>query len=183
MAEDFEGPVVVRGLVDVRSQGTRPGRVQAAVFTAPAGFGTFQGYLVDVRKIQCTYIKIAAGGDIELSNADCAEEFEFDESCSQPPAPGSVVVLSERGGLRLASHAYDKRVVGVVSGAGEFKPGIVLDRKGEKSGRIAVALMGKVACQVDATLEPIEVGDLLTTSSTQGHAMKVSSPSRAVGAI
>lgn len=183
MAEDFEGPVVVRGLIDVKTQSTRPGRVKADTFEAPPGFGTFQGFLVNVKRIQCSFIKIATGGDIELANADCAEEFEVDETCSQAPAPGSVVVLGEHGGLRLASYAYDKRVVGVVSGGGEFKPGIVLDKRGGESGRIAVALLGKVACQVDATREPVEVGDLLTTSGTPGHAMKASSPSQALGAI
>ena len=46
-----------------------------------------------------------------------------------------------------------------------------------------VALMGKVYCKVDATSSPIQVGDLLTTSKTQGHAMRASDPGRAFGSI
>jgi hypothetical protein len=38
-------------------------------------------------------------------------------------------------------------------------------------------------CKVDADIAPIEVGDLLTTSSTRGHAQKVTDPAKAVGAI
>lgn len=38
-------------------------------------------------------------------------------------------------------------------------------------------------CKVDADIAPIEVGDLLTTSTTKGHAQKVLEPHRAIGAI
>jgi hypothetical protein len=48
---------------------------------------------------------------------------------------------------------------------------------------MAVALMGKVFCNVDASYESVEVGDLLTTSNTPGHAMKASDSSRAFGAV
>jgi hypothetical protein len=46
-----------------------------------------------------------------------------------------------------------------------------------------VALMGKVFCKVDAQYSPIEVGDLLTTSPTLGHAMKAGDPLKAFGAV
>ena len=46
-----------------------------------------------------------------------------------------------------------------------------------------IALLGKVFCAVDASLVPIEVGDMLTTSSTQGHAMKAIDPLKAFGAV
>ncbi len=38
-------------------------------------------------------------------------------------------------------------------------------------------------CKVDAKYGAIEVGDLLTTSPTKGHAMKVTDPSKALGTI
>ena len=43
--------------------------------------------------------------------------------------------------------------------------------------------MGKVYCKVDAQYAPIEVGDLLTTSPTLGHAMKAEDPWKAFGAV
>ena len=46
-----------------------------------------------------------------------------------------------------------------------------------------IALMGKVFCMVDAQYAPITVGDLLTTSPTQGHAMKAGDPAKAFGSV
>jgi hypothetical protein len=40
-----------------------------------------------------------------------------------------------------------------------------------------------VYCKVDADYGQIEVGDLLTTSATPGHAMKATDPSQAFGAV
>jgi hypothetical protein len=42
---------------------------------------------------------------------------------------------------------------------------------------------GKVFCKVDAQYGAIEVGDLLTTSSTPGHATKTNDPLKAFGAV
>jgi hypothetical protein len=74
-------------------------------------------------------------------------------------------------------------VAGVVSGAGAFKPGIVLDQRADNEGRTTIALVGKVYCKVDADTESIAVGDLLTTSETAGHAMKVSDPFKGFGSV
>jgi hypothetical protein len=38
-------------------------------------------------------------------------------------------------------------------------------------------------CKVDADIAPIEIGDLLTTSTTRGHAQRVIDPTKAAGAI
>jgi hypothetical protein len=40
-----------------------------------------------------------------------------------------------------------------------------------------------VYCKVDAQLSRVEVGSLLTTSSTPGHAMKATDKDRAFGAV
>ena len=82
-----------------------------------------------------------------------------------------------------SQRAYDKRVAGVVSGAGDYKPGIVLDKQQSESHRQPIALVGKVYCKVDAQYGAIEVGDLLTTAPTLGHAMKASDPLKAFGAV
>jgi hypothetical protein len=121
--------------------------------------------------------------DIFIANSDCAEEFDVEDSSPGEPLPGSVMVIGDEGSVRLSTSAYDKRVAGIISGAGTFKPGIILDRQNSDSSRPAVALMGKVFCKVDTTNGPIEVGDLLTTSSTLGHAMKAADPFKAFGAV
>ena len=46
-----------------------------------------------------------------------------------------------------------------------------------------MALVGKVYCKVDASENAIEIGDLLTTSSTPGYAMKASDSGKAFGCI
>lgn len=120
-------------------------------------------------------------GDIQLSNADCAEEFAL--AADQMAEPGTVMVLDDNGKVCPSSCPYDMRVVGVVSGAGGFKPGIVLDKRRGDSDRRPIALMGKVYCLVTADAAPIRVGDLLTTSDIPGHAMKVFDPNRSFGAV
>ena len=121
-------------------------------------------------------------GQIEfLQAADCAEDFDISaESCAEP---GTVMALDDAGNLRESCQPYDKRVAGVISGAGFYKPGLVLDKQQSQSTRKAVALLGKVFCKVDAQFGPIAVGDLLTTSPTVGHAMRADDPFKAFGAV
>lgn len=119
-------------------------------------------------------------GDIILRNADAAEDFDVRTSDADA---GSVLVIDHDGKLDVATTAYDRRVAGVVSGAGEYAPGLILDRQPGREDRAPVALAGKVVVKADATTASIEVGDLLTTSSTPGHAMKAADPSQAFGAV
>ena len=58
-------------------------------------------------------------------------------------------------------------------------------RLGTRPGadRVPVAIAGRVYCKVDADLAPVQAGDLLTTSSTPGHATRVSDPAAASGAV
>ena len=123
---------------------------------------------------------ITADGDIRLLGADCAEFFEADEAAAIDP--GTVLVIGEEGRLRPCEGAYDRRVAGVVSGAAGARPAIILDNGAEEEG-VPVALNGKAWCKVDAEEEAVEVGDLLTTSDTPGHAMKASDVTRYVGAV
>jgi hypothetical protein len=126
-------------------------------------------------------VRVALGGDIMLLGADCAEH--FDMVGDMQVAPGTVLVIGKEGALEESSLPYDRRVAGVVSGAGQFRPGIILDKQELDSSRQPIALIGKVYCKVDADIAPIEIGDLLTTSPTPGHAMKAQDPSRAFGAL
>jgi hypothetical protein len=116
-----------------------------------------------------------------FGSADCAEEFP--NSDSDLVDPGTVMIIDDSGGLRASEIAYDKRVAGVVSGAEELKPGIILDKHESGVGRIAIGLMGKVYCKVDADYAPVDSGDLLTTSTTRGHAMKAMDPAKAFGTV
>jgi len=112
---------------------------------------------------------------------DVAEGFSTQDG--QIIEPGTVVVLNQHGFVRPGEEAYDRKVAGVVSGAGDYRPAIVLDRQCSQDNRLPVALTGKVCCKVDAQYSPIEVGDLLTTSPTPGHAMKAADPLKAFGSV
>src|SRR5438034_5000153 len=119
--------------------------------------------------------------DVSLTGADCAEEFDMAEAAEIEP--GTVVVLNQDGVLHQSQQAYDKRVAGVISGAGDYRPGMILDKQQTQDSRVPIALVGKVYCKVDAQYAPIEVGDLLTTSPSPGHAMKAEDPQPAFGSV
>lgn len=126
--------------------------------------------------------QIDAGGDITCANgSDCAEY--FDVAGQAAVDAGTVMILGEDGMLLESQREYDKRVAGVVSGAGSYRPGILLDRRPVRQERKAIALAGKVFCKVDAAYGSIQAGDLLTTSPTPGHAMKVQDAHLAFGAV
>lgn len=119
--------------------------------------------------------------DIIMTAADFAEDFAV--WASESIEPGTVMVLDGNGTLRPCDGAYDRKVAGVTSGAGDYRPGLILDRQKSSEHRLPIALVGKVYCKVDAGYGAVEVGDLLTTSATHGHAMKAHDPLAAFGAV
>lgn len=117
--------------------------------------------------------------------SDLSEQFEV-RSTQEPPEPGMIVSIDplNPGELAVTTRPYDRTVAGVLSGAGGVKPGMLMGQAGSRAdGRHPVALTGRVYCRVDANLGAIEPGDLITTSATPGHGMKVADHPRAQGAI
>lgn len=131
------------------------------------------------RQLKQTLVIDGLRGDIELIGADCAEDFDMGEQAE----PGSVLTVDDHGLLAPCRQAYDRRVLGVASGAGGYRPGLRLDRRGRDDNRQPVALIGKAYCFVDADDAPVTVGDLLTTSNIEGHAMRAGDAQRAFGAV
>ncbi|MEJ7680535.1 MAG: hypothetical protein WKG06_22320 [Segetibacter sp.] len=121
-------------------------------------------------------------GDIRLTGGnDVAEHFSVINTNSV--SPGCVMTFNEDGSIEVCNKSYDKKVAGVISGAGDYKPGLLLGKEETEADKMPIALMGKVFCWVDADLGSVEAGDLLTTSSTNGHAMKAKDPFKAFGAV
>lgn len=118
---------------------------------------------------------------LKVTGADLAENFPVRDFAD----PGSVMAIdNERPGqLRLCESAYDRRVAGVVSGAGNLAAGAVLGNGPGSEDDLPVALSGRVWVKCDATKQPIRSGDLLTTSATPGHAMAATDRDRSQGAI
>lgn len=141
--------------------------------------GNVHGNVIAAGRIDCPTGTVNCF-DVSISNGDCAEEFEL--AGAEAIEPGTLMSFRMDGTLCPSLSAYDNKVAGVISGAGEYKPGIVLDRR-QGGNRAPIALLGKVYCKVDAEYAPIEVGDLLTSSPTAGHAMKATDPGKAFGSV
>jgi hypothetical protein len=99
--------------------------------------------------------------------------------------PGDVLVVSTKapGKVEKASRPYDPRVAGIYS----TRPGMLgADKNGTSpvdADEVPVAIVGIVPTKVSAMNGRIRVGDLLTTSSTPGYAMRCANRVKCVGAI
>jgi hypothetical protein len=117
--------------------------------------------------------------------SDLSEQFDV-QGQEDLIRPGMVVSIdaANPGKLVVSSIAYDRKVAGILSGAGGIAPGMQMGQKGSLAdGEHPVALTGRVYVWADASSASIQPGDLLTTSEVPGHAMKVSDYGRSQGAI
>jgi hypothetical protein len=156
------------------------GRYGVFVSSATNAAARFDG-LVQVNGRLTTKILQITGG------ADLSEQFEIRGiGADLQPSAGMVVSIDpdNPGGLIISANSYDRQVAGIVSGAGGIKPGMLMGQADSATdGKYPVALTGRVYVLADASSGPIQPGDLLTTSDTPGHAMKVADYDRAQGAI
>lgn len=125
-------------------------------------------------KVKASVIEITGGSDL-------AERF----SVSDKAEPGTLMVIDEHGAgqLTISKSAYDSRVAGIVSGAGGVNPGMTLRQDQVLDGDAIISIAGRVYVKAEALTHPIKPGDLLTTSSLPGHAMKAAERARAQGAV
>ncbi|MDP7397035.1 MAG: hypothetical protein QF541_09205, partial [Lentisphaeria bacterium] len=102
---------------------------------------------------------------------DVAEVFDLETR--DGVVPGSVMSVDALGSGRLmpAAAPYDRKVVGVISGAGEFQHAMLIGSREDGSHDLPVALSGQVYVRVSAENGPISPGDLLVSSSSPGVAM------------
>ena len=138
---------------------------------------------------------MSVGGTVSANSlqlnggADVAEPYKIASTQNVSPLPGMVVAIdpARTGQMRVCDRAYDTTVGGIISGAGGVNPGITLRQAGTiADGTLPIACTGRVWCWCDAgdgAGGAITPGDLLTTSNTPGHAMRVQGYDRARGAI
>lgn len=129
--------------------------------------------------VSCAVLEIRGSGN------DLAEAFKVN-AVANAVKPGMVVSIDpdHAGDMMLASVPYDRKVAGIISGAGDLHAGIHLgDAPTASDGKQSIALTGRVWCLADASNGKIMPGDSLTTSSIPGHAIKVRDFARAQGAI
>ena len=115
--------------------------------------GTIQGYwsLTGASRLQATY-------------ADLAEYYEGDKDYK----PGVVVVFGGDKEVTASGIMNDTRVAGVVT----TNPAYIMNQE-QKGIKVCIALAGRVPCWV---VGRVKKGDLLTTASTHGCAMKANNP-------
>jgi len=171
----------------VRGESVNGYGVYGASLTASAikGVGNIAGEFVGDVTVSGGDVTVSGSltaSDVIVTGADFAEDFDIADRTALEP--GTVVVFDTEGAVSQSNVPYDKKVAGVISGAGKYKAGVILGRQGSSgAGKALVALMGRVYCKVDASYSPIEVGDMLTTSPTEGRAMKATNPLQAFGAV
>lgn len=171
------------GMVGENFATTGSGRGVWGISHSPQGVGVF-GNNTDPNGWAAYFDGKTATRSLHIiGGADLAEP--FDTEADEFVQPGSLMVIDplNPGKLTLSELPYDSRVAGIVSGAGGVKPGITLQQDGLLNGKSLVAIAGRVYCLADAETGPIQAGDLLTTSSTPGHAMKAADKERSHGAI
>jgi len=120
--------------------------------------------------------------------SDLAEHFDIvtENNHSLVPEAGMIVSIdpNSTGKLIVTTEACDKKVAGVISGAHGVKPGMLMGQKGTiADGEYPIALTGRVYVKANVEGGIIKPGDLLTSSSDAGIAMKVKDYTTAQGAI
>jgi hypothetical protein len=122
------------------------------------------------------------GASFNTGSADVAERINTSEWVEA----GNVVEIDpdHPGFFRKSTGTYSRRVAGIIS----EEPGVIL---GNNSGsqeewddsRPALALAGRVRVLASVENGPIRVGDLLTSSSEPGVAMRATDPEAIMGAV
>ena len=135
--------------------------------------GTYSGLYADLR----------TGGGIDVAEY-ILDSFDDTE-------PGDVVIADPDNSESIikSTKPYDATVLGVISTKPHMVMGIdlIMDEESgemyENVNAAQLALVGRVPVKVTDENGAIKIGDLLTTSSKKGHAMKCNDKLRGIGAI
>jgi hypothetical protein len=182
------------------NKSTQAAASQAGVWAGTYWGNIFEGYEVDGTgnsvnlRFNVTWDGyVYADGTYTTPAADMAELLPASEGLE----PGDVLVIGPDGQLARSSDACQPTIVGVYSTKPGFLGGVAADlgddqaqaqlgaeaQASEKNearaslaadGKVPLAIAGIVPVKVSTENGPIQPGDLLTTSSLPGHAMKAS---------
>jgi len=151
--------------------------MNAAGNVAVQGNLTVTGTLNAPTKVGCVTDRFIYRGSDSLERGDVVALAS--NAVSHHYGPDNMIPLIE---VQLTQEPRDARVCGIVHTpelAGEDNPGINLKAIGEGKVGMMVTLGAYAWCKVDTAAGPIEIGDLLTTSNTPGHAQKLKGSNRA----
>jgi hypothetical protein len=160
-AGDFEGGVIVEGprlnCQNLEVNGTI--RSASSIYTA--GQGSFSV--------------------VEVRGADIVEKFNSKETIEA----GTLVTIDAQdiNNYKTTEKAYQKGIVGIVSGANGVNHGMLLQQDDVLAGNTKVAIAGRVYVKATAQNGAIKAGDMLTSSDKAGFAMKATSQKKAFGSV
>lgn len=134
-------------------------------------------------RLRISNTQVTVQSKLVVGGADVAEKFNVNSINTKP---GMLVSIDPQnpGNLTVSQQSYDKKIVGVISGAKGIRAGMVLAQEGTiADGNTDVAIAGRVYCYASTSNGVIESGDFLTTSDKVGYAMKATDLHKANGAI
>ncbi|MBU0649382.1 hypothetical protein KJ969_04805 [Patescibacteria group bacterium] len=145
------------------------------------GYGNYGGYFIGQGYFSD---KLRVAADLQVDgtcsgSATCDQDIAEYISASADVEPGDVVEISEDGAVRKSSQPRSDRVIGVIS----TNPAIIFPGAAVGDSKQPLALSGVVPVKVSAENGAITAGDLLTSSSVPGHAMRCEDKSGCSGAI
>lgn len=158
---------------------------EAHIYTEGRGLNFSNGYdyltnqLSNIRSELITDGLLLTGSiGVEIGFAGGADLAEYYYSNS-PLQAGDVVAIQpdQPAGIDKSNSRYQKNLLGVVS----TEPGLILGPKSENA--YAVALTGRIPVKITDENGPIHTGDLLTSSSRPGYAMRATAAGPVIGRV
>jgi hypothetical protein len=126
------------------------------------------------------YGSIEATGSIDPAKSfDIAERFPIDPQCkinNNCPEAGDLVSIIENEIVQKSSASYDSKLIGIVSENSAITMGGL-----DASTSRPVALAGRLLVKISTENGSIATGDLLTSASLPGLAMKATEAGRVIG--
>lgn len=118
---------------------------------------------------------------LEVRGADIVEKFKSKETIEA----GMIVTIDENDikNYKTTNKAYQKGVVGIVSGANGVKHGMLLEQDDALAGNTKVAIAGRVYVKATSQNGAIKAGDFITSSDKAGYAMKSTNRHKAYGSV
>jgi fibronectin-binding autotransporter adhesin len=140
---------------------------------------TTDRFFNNLNNLRLELVHDALGGTSQefSSGADLAEYYYS----NIPLEAGDVVAIQpdQPAGIGKSSSRYQKNLLGIVS----TQPGLILGPKGEADNAYPIALSGRIPVKITDENGPIRVGDLLTSSSRPGYAMRATTAGAVLGRV
>lgn len=158
---------------------------EAHIYTEARGLNFSNGYEYLANQLSNIRSELITDGlllvnsiGVEVGFAGGADLAEYYYSNS-PLQAGDVVAIQpdQSAGIDKSTSRYQKNLLGVIT----TEPGLILGPKAENA--YAVALTGRIPVKITDENGPIKAGDLLTSSSRPGYAMRATSAGAIIGRV